>query len=445
MAAVLSDVAERAISRGREADSDVRELVGLHVLDVLGAIASGARHPLADRWLPLCRQATNGGTALGATGRWPQDTAIEIESTLAHLDEFDPVHSAAGMVPGSVVIPAALAVGASIGATGRAVADAIIAGYEAAIESALRFGGSALYQVGWWPSALFGALGSAAATASLLNLDVPTTTTALGLAVAPFGGLLTADEFGAGHYLLCGTVAARGAWAARAAEAGLTASHTLLNGPATAALGRQATPPSSEGPPHIKDVSIKAWPCARPLHSALTALDELAAAGLDLGTVDAIDVFLPRSATRFVTNTRTPVGPAEAAASATVALAGACVRRAADPGWYREIAADPGGLPDVSVHLTPNPALDAEFPHQWPAEIVVGHAGGTVHRRVHSALGDPDRRLPPEQILAKARKLLGIQGEHSSISRILDIDNQPDVARLRADAARLTTSESTVP
>ena len=106
------------------------------------------------------------------------------------------------------------------------------------VEAALRFGGAELYRAGWWPTALFGALGAAAAAAVCLSLDEATTVQALAIAAAPLGGLFSADEFADGHYLLVGQVAERGVWAARAAAAGCTASLTLLDAPAEAALGR---------------------------------------------------------------------------------------------------------------------------------------------------------------------------------------------------------------
>ncbi|MFE9002208.1 hypothetical protein ACFYOY_08735 [Streptomyces sp. NPDC007875] len=121
---------------------------------------------------------------------------------------------------------------------------------------------------------------AAAAVANLLRLDEEETLVSVGLAAAGLGGLLSADELGAGHYLLAGHAATGGAEAAYLARAGARASRTLLDQPAAAAMGASAAPPSPEGQPHLADCVFTAYPCARPLHAALDALNTLADRGL---------------------------------------------------------------------------------------------------------------------------------------------------------------------
>ncbi len=404
---LVDELADRALTAATAADRAVLDAAARQVLDIVACVASAASHPLAGRWIPLLSGLPGGVAARGAPGTWPLETAVEIDATLAHVDEFDPLHGPAGVAPGAVVVPAALHIGAALDADGERVLRAVVAGYEAVCEAALRYGGPALYAAGWWPTALFGALGSAAATAVLLDLDRATTATALAIAAAPLGGLLGAGDLGDAHYLLCGRAAAHGVRAARGAAAGLTGSLSLLDGPATAALGRAPGPPAPPRP-HLTGTSLKSWPCARPLHTALAALAELADAGIVPRDGERVRIALPAAALRFVTADRAPRGPVEAAASAAVAVAGAVAGRAQDPGWYR----DPG--PPADVELRADAGLDAEFPRRWGAIVTVaGHS-----RRVLVAPGDPDRPLDDAALRAKA---IGLLGTDSGIDDVLGL------------------------
>ncbi|QJY48226.1 MmgE/PrpD family protein [Pseudonocardia broussonetiae] len=407
---LLTDLSARARAAARDADALVLAEAARHVLDTAACVASGSTHPLAARWVPLLPTAPDGVAALGAPGAWAVETAVEIDATLAHVDEFDPLHGPAAVAPGAVVVPAALHVGRALGASGPDVLRAVVAGYEAVAEASLRFGGPALYRAGWWPTALFGALGAAAATALLLDLDGPATTTALALASAPLGGLLSADDLGDAHYLLCGRAAAHGVRSARGAAAGLTGSATLLDAGPPGPPG----PPSPPGPPHLVGTALKSWPCARPLHTALAALEELGADGAD----GPVRIALPTAALRFVTGERQPSGPAEAAASAAVAVAGARAGRARDPGWYR----DPGAAADVVLDTDPD--LDAAFPARWGAVVTVGG----VSRRVLVAPGDPDRPLSAGALRAKASRLLGTARDDPRTTAVLGLAGAPLVA-----------------
>jgi 2-methylcitrate dehydratase PrpD len=390
-------LAELAARGARAPSPNLDGLVGDHVLDTLGCMASGRGAPLAAR---LARLAPRG--------------SLLTRGTLAHVDEFDALHGPAAVVPSAVVVPTAWA----LAPDGRRLADAVVAGTEVVVEAALRFGGARLYAAGWWLTALFGALGAAAAAAVCLSLDRATTEQALALAAAPLGGLFSTDGFADGHYLLVGQAAEHGVWATRAAAAGCTASATLLDDPA--ALGPVA--PSTAPGPHLHDVAFKAWPCARPLHAVLAALGELVATGITPSEVPSVEVGLPSAALRFVSADPRPAGPAEAAASAAVAVAGFLRGRADDPRWFR--SPEPG----PEVRLAAIPELDAHFPRRWAAEVVVGG----VRRRVLAA-PEPSRA----QRAAKAARLLGVATDDPLLARLRGVATCTDLDALRARVAPL--------
>ena len=396
MSTVLTELSDRARLAAATATPRARELAVLHVLDTMGCVAAGADHPVAATLATFLGEpfppAAGGERFLGglfspaAGGERSLRTAVLVEATLAHVDEFDGFHPQAAVVPAAVVVPAALLTAAREGRDGAAVVDAVLAGYEAVVEAGLRFGGSALYAA-WWPTALFGALGSAAAAAGVLGLDEERTRTALALAAAGLGGLLTADEFGEGHYLLAGRAAADGVDAAYLARAGARASLTLLDGPATAALGRAAGPESAREGVHLERCAFKAYPCARPLHAVVAAVTQLAAAGVPLGDAVAVRVRLPAVLLRFVNASTQPPGPAEAAASAAFAVTAAIRGRADDVRFYR--SADLGEGPHPEITMEADPALDRHLPDHWAAGITVTlQDGRQFHHDVHDLTDD---------------------------------------------------------
>ncbi|WP_432837753.1 MmgE/PrpD family protein [Dactylosporangium sp. CA-092794] len=410
---VLDALTERGL-RAAAGDRHARDTAALHLLDTVGCIAGAAGHPTATR-LGGLPPAAGPHRTLG--GHHSLGRAVLVEATLAHLDEFDALHPAAAVAPAAVVVPTALLVAADVDAPGERLLAAVLAGYETVVEAALRFGGAALYASGWWPTAVFGPLGAAAATAVLLDLSPARHREALSLAAAGLGGLLSADRLGDAHYLLTGQAAARGAEAAYLARAGAGGSPALLDAPAAAALGRAPAAPSPAGPspagpspaapspaapspagPHLLGTALKAYPCARPLHAALDALRQLAGDGVDLAAAREVRVALPPPLLRFVTADPAPPGPAEAAASAAVAVAALLRGRADDPAAYRD-GGPPTGPP---VSLAGDETLLTAFPAHWGAEVTVSTVDGAVlRRRVLDAPGDPARPLDATAVRAK--------------------------------------------
>lgn len=375
----LGDLAVRAGRAPRAAGDQTRRLAALHVLDTMGCVVSGASHPLTAALTEVFD-----GSLRGRVVRW---------STQAHLDEFDALHARAAVAPSAVVVPAALLVAEREGRRGAAVIDAVLAGYEAVAEAALRFGGAGLYASGWWPTAVFGPLGAAAASAVLLGLDDAETTSALALASSGLGGLLSADAFGEAHYLLPGRGAADGVEAAYLARAGATGSPTLLDRPATLALGRAPGPPSAVEDVHLEECGFKPYPCARPLHAVIDALR-------DMDTRDAVhvDVALPSGLLSFVNADREVPGPAEASAGAAFAVAAALSGRPEDVTTFRRARLDEDVPP---VTLTLDASLDALLPDHWAAVVTVDTPSGRAVRRVVDALGSPSRPLSREVVVTK--------------------------------------------
>ncbi|MEJ0070443.1 MAG: MmgE/PrpD family protein [Pseudomonadota bacterium] len=183
------------------------ELVVKIARDVLVAKASA----------PEARLVPSGERVSGA------DAAL-VNGTAGHAFDFDDV--ALDGHPSAVLVPAILAEAEALGASGRDMITAYVAGYETWGELLARETDH-LHTKGWHPTCIFGAVGAAAACAVLRKLDAERAATALAIAASEASGV--AANFGTMMKpLQVGRAAQSGALAARLAAAGMTASLDAL-------------------------------------------------------------------------------------------------------------------------------------------------------------------------------------------------------------------------
>ena len=145
------------------------------VLDLVGNIVR-ARHDAESTpsFLAAVRAMgmAAGNPACSATPRATRPAgAAFLNGALAHSLDFDDTHAAGSLHPGAPVIPAALAAGEMVGASGADVLAAIVAGYEVTCRVALALPAGEHYDRGFHPTATCGAFGAAAAAARVFGLD----------------------------------------------------------------------------------------------------------------------------------------------------------------------------------------------------------------------------------------------------------------------------------
>ena len=426
-------LAARADEVVARAGADVRARTGTHILDALGCLVAGAGHPSA-RLLRRFADLTGEMGAVPVVGDARTRSlrmAVTLESAYLHLDEFDAIHSAGAVVPSAVVVPAALAVAAQCGSSGRELVDAVLGGYEVVVEAGLRLGGPALYPERWWPTAALGALGAAWASARLLGLDADGRRRAVTLAAHAAGGPIGSDALGEGHYLEGGRAASCGVEAAYQAVAGLEGDPGLLDAGLPGSSGRPLGPPSAGAGPHLLSCSFKRYPFARPLHAALAALGQLAAEDVPVGDALRVEVHIPAPLRRFVTAARSPRGPVEAAASACVAVAAHLAGRSEDVTFIRTATA-PVAPP---VELVAAEDLAADLPGRWSGRVVVHLPGGGTAEAYAADAPEPDE----DEIVAKYHRNVrgarpGPAAEVAALCRGLDA--LPAAAELRSALLR---------
>ncbi len=237
------------------------------LLDWLACAARGAREPAA-----VAARAAGDGllervAAAGAAG---------------HVLDFDDTYAPGLAHLSAATAPAAVVLGAELGADVGAVLDAYAAGFEA-MGALARACHPALYDGGWHPTAVCGTAGAAVAAARLLALDRERTRTAIALALLRAGGLRAA--FGSdGKALQVGLAAAAGVQAARLAAAGARVDAAAIAGDRAgfaAAFGVTTSAATLDdmldGAQAIESNWIKAYPCCLQTHAAIDAALAVAA------------------------------------------------------------------------------------------------------------------------------------------------------------------------
>jgi len=121
-----------AAAKGRALPAEVVEKAKHHILDTVAAMVSGSELPPGKAALTLARAQAGKpvATVIGSsiiTG--PMDAAL-VNGVMAHSDETDDSHGASQSHPGASVVPAALAVGEDVGATGEHYLRAVALGYD---------------------------------------------------------------------------------------------------------------------------------------------------------------------------------------------------------------------------------------------------------------------------------------------------------------------------
>jgi 2-methylcitrate dehydratase PrpD len=216
---------------GARVPPEARVTAGTAYLDTVGVMLAGAVEPAAlavqeaaraEGGEPRCR-------ILGTAGATSASWASLANGTAAHALDYDDMCFVTLAHPSAPLVAAALAAGELARATGRALLDAWVVGFE--IEAVL---GRAMnprhYTQGWHCTSTLGTLGAAAAAARLLGLDREAVGRCLALAASEASGLK--ENFGTmAKPLHAGLAARNGIVAALLARSGLTASSRALEGP----------------------------------------------------------------------------------------------------------------------------------------------------------------------------------------------------------------------
>ncbi len=378
--------------------SDTRAAALRCILDLLTAAVAGYRIASTEGTRRVARELYgNGRAALWFSGQTMTATgAVLCNSTAASALDLDDGNRAARGHPGAAVIPVAFAIAAEVGASAEEVIAAIVAGYEVGVRvAAARNAANAISrQSGRWTGY------AAVATAARLRKTPPDK---MSQAFAMAGVTAPNQEANgsSGYSRLTGNDVKEGiAWSAvtgltalHLAEAGLTgpedildqASHFsqahLLNG-----LGKN---------PLISATYFKPYSCCRYNHAAIDAFAALMSSHrLTPDDIVAVDVHTFGWALKLGNKTE-PRNMVDMQYSIPYCIGMAAIMGGAA---LLPIEADALNRPDVSefarkVTLHNDPALDARFPDETLARVVITTRNAKFESPVTTPRGEPSNPL----------------------------------------------------
>jgi 2-methylcitrate dehydratase PrpD len=405
----------------RQVDIASRQRAAWHWLDWIGCVAAAHRAPAAQallRWQPL-------GCAVGQTKRWPalaglactDMQAVWLDAGLANIQEMDDMHREAILHPGPVVLPVVAHVARHRALNTQQALDAVVRGYETIVRVGRALGPT--HYVRWHNTATAGVFGAAAAAADALGLSDVQTVWALGNAGTQAAGLWQVRlEPVMSKQLHTGHAAWAGLSAASLAQADFTGPRYILEGEKGffAALCPDAMPERVLEPADdwlIHGTSFKPWPACRHTHAVIdcvVALRERLGAQAFEYTEALVEGF--GDAVRICDQPR-PQTATEAKFSLQYAAAAAAHWGHLLPEHFDASHWGDSTMQAAAgrVQLRIDAALSAAYPAHYGARVTLRFADGSAHTaQVTDSLGDPERPMSEDQILAKARDLMEYAG-----------------------------------
>jgi 2-methylcitrate dehydratase PrpD len=392
----------------------VRTRAKLHILDALGlGLASNAQAYAAPTVAGVLAMS-EGGTCsvIGRSERLGVRDAALVNGVLIHGLDFDDTHLASIIHPTATSLPAALALGESLNASGAEVLAAFLAGAETSIRIGLAVDGG-FHHVGYHATGVVSHFASAVTAGRLLGLDEDQITAAQGVTGSTAAGIQVFLE--------------EGAWTKRfhpgwGAVAGITAAHLVKHGfkgpsrPYEGKFGLFDThlhEPAKLGALteglgevwHFGETALKPYPVCHFIHGCADAAIDLFP---EIGGVEITEVkaFLAQPTLHIVAE------PAEAKENAATEyeakfsaqfVIAACLLK----GFFGLPDLLPGALADPAVQALARRVKcfedpDTAFPTFFSGGVEVSLADGRVlkrHVRVNSGAGE--RAMGTDAVAAK--------------------------------------------
>jgi 2-methylcitrate dehydratase PrpD len=378
-------------------------------------------------------------------GRTSPEAAALALAVAAHSLECDDTHQPSSTHPGSVIFPAALALGVELDATLDEVARAVVAGYEVMCRLGEVAGPADQYRRGFHPTGTVGVFGAATAAGLLLGLDLDRLAAAIGLAASSSGGTMSFLEGGGWSKLVnAGHAASAGITTARLAALGFEGPAEAISGPNGFLAGHADAerlallePTSSPRPSAIERTSVKAHGCCRYEQGPIDAILDLRRRhGFTARDVASVRVGILEGGWGIVAEPldakRRPASVVESRFSMPYGAALAIVRgRAAAPDHNEANLSDPELLRVCDlVECYRDADLDAVYPGRWPAVVHIGlHDGTELESRVDYPKGDPENPVDDGELVDKLRTLAPEVDERdiSELSSLVFDGDLPDV------------------
>jgi len=419
------------------------------ILDTVGVTLAGSREETTRIVEGVTLRGATGPSLVFGGGRRasPLDAAL-VNGTAAHALDFDDCNNTLGGHPSAPILPGLIALAEDIGASGRDIIAAYVAGFETECKLSL---GLNFYQYthGWHPTATLGVFGGAAACARLLRLSDEKAATALAIAASLAAGIKS--NFGTmTKPLHVGHCTRSGLFAALIARDGFTASASafehkqgyfnVFNGEgnydAAKILPAWGKPFDIVRP----GIAIKQYPCCGSTHSALDAMLKLAREHKPAADdIERVDVWThPRRLEH--TNRPEPKSDLDAKFSVQYCMARALLDRRIAIEHFEAKAHEEPAVRKLLPRVHAAPYTTAQFPadNHFGAEVKITLRGGRVlSAKVDQPFGRTSENPLPDGLLkGKFENCAAIALSPQAVSRAYDMiqnfENLKDVRELTA-------------
>jgi 2-methylcitrate dehydratase PrpD len=223
--------------------------------------------------------ASGEATVFGDAKTWTPAIAALLNGALGHSLDFDDTHADSSLHASAPVVPAAFAVGEMVGASGREVLTAIVAGYEVCCRLGNALDPTSHYARGFHPTATAGTYGAAAAASKLFGLSEQQIIYAFGVSGSQAAGSLQFLVNGAWNKRYqVGAAAMNGVIAATLAKNDFVGAIESVEGKHGLLVGYTDTPHHEKAVAGLgttyetMKIGIKPYPSCRYTHAALDAL-----------------------------------------------------------------------------------------------------------------------------------------------------------------------------
>lgn len=344
--------------------------------------------------------------------------AAMANAAASHVAEQDDVHNGSVFHPATVVFPPALAVAQALGASGKDLLTASVAGYEVGIRIG-EFLGRSHYKV-FHTTGTAGTVAAAVAVGHLLKLTPQQMQHAMGSAGTTAAGLweflrTAADS----KQLHTAHAAGAGLMAAYLAQDGFTGAAQVLEGPQGMAAGMSSDADVARLTDRLgsrwatTETSFKYHASCRHTHPAADALLQVMQANhlrpndIDQVTTHvhqgAIDVLGPVVNPSTVHQSKFSMG--------TVLALVAQFGHAGLAEFDQHFLSDTTQALRDRVRMVFDDEVDSAYPARWIGKVTVQTVDGrTLHGRIDEPKGDPGNTLSREEITAKALRLADHSG-----------------------------------
>jgi len=370
--------------------------------------------------------------------------AAMVNAAASHYVEQDDVHNGSVFHPGTVVFPVALALTQFLGASGRDLLTAAVAGYEVGIRVG-EFLGRSHYKV-FHTTGTAGTIAAAATAGHLLKLTPAQMLHAFGSAGTQAAGLWeflrdAADS----KQLHTAHAAAAGLTAALLAQDGFTGARHILEGPQGMAAGmsRDADPAKLTAKlGHrwaLAETSFKFHAACRHAHPAADALLQVMQEhALQADDIDSVIAHVHQGALDVLGPVLDPRTVHQAKFSMGTVLALIAEYGNAGLTEFEQSYADPRVVAfRDKVTMLQDDEVDGAYPVRWIGKLTVTTNDGRVFKgRVIDPKGDPANTLSRDELEDKARRLARFGDAASDhemtalFERIWTLADAPVVGRL---------------